>query len=229
MTEANDDVVMEEKTEEVEPEVKAEEAVGEVSESSEKVDEKKEMDSEVQTDVKSDEVDESKKEEMKEETSSEKPKSAIKKEAGKVKGEPKRNSRERKSADSFKPEDFLDVDKTLHIIKGRGTALAKLEGSRRAIDNTPITAEVYLLAHKLLYSGRTKLPKKDIKANILRYSGFLTAEVDPDPDKQKELDMDEEVSFIFPMISCQITFLCTDIFCILKGKDGTEGLQIESF
>lgn len=139
--------------------------------------------------------------------------------------ETKRQSRERKSAAAFKPDDFLNVDKSPRIIKGRGTALSKLVASRNSIENTPLTAEIFVLAHRLLYSGRGRLPKKDIKSNILRYSGFLSAEMNPDKEKQKELDMDEEAKMgqrAYKLKVSDIKRLC-DFFAIdrsgAKDKD----------
>jgi hypothetical protein len=105
----------------------------------------------------------------------------------------KRQSRDRKSTESFKPKDFINVDKSPHIIKGRGTTLGKMEACKESIESTILSDEVLSLAHRLLYSGRAKISSKNMRANILRYSGFLSAEMDPDKEKQKALDMDEEV------------------------------------
>ena len=105
-----------------------------------------------------------------------------------------REKRNRKSADTFQPDDFVNVAKSVYISHGRGARLEELEECRESIEKTPVASDIVLTAHKFLFVTRGKPPKKDLKTNILQFNGFLSAEKDTDPEVQKEKDMDAEVS-----------------------------------
>ena len=96
---------------------------------------------------------------------------------------PSRSKRSRKSAEAFVPEDFLHVDRSLDVALGRGKRLGDLEEVRESVNSFPITSEDLLTAHRLLFPGHRKPPRKEIKANILSFSGYL---------KKKKKDQDEK-------------------------------------
>lgn len=113
----------------------------------------------------------------------------------------KREKRDRKSADAFKPDDFAKVDRSVNIADGRGVPLAKLDVCKNSIEKEPANSEVIALAHKLLFTVRGRPNKKDMKKNILMFSGFFSASKDPDKAKQEKLDLHEEVSSVDAMVN----------------------------
>lgn len=165
-------------------------------------------------------------------------KEKVRKATSDVEGEPstKRSTRERKSADAFKPYDSFVMnssEKVFQIIPGRGTPLEDIEPCKTSIEKTTATADVLVLTHKLLFSSRGKPNKKDIKKNILKFNGFLPANLDPDPKKQHENEMDIEVissQWIFPknLFPLFFFFFFSMFFCCVSSvQDGSESLQIK--
>lgn len=97
----------------------------------------------------------------------------------------KRERRSRKSAETFTPTDFVHTDRSVQIIDGRGKKLGELKATRDSIEQYTSTANETLLLHKLLFTQRGKPPKKELKANILAFSGYL-------PKKEKDLGKKEQ-------------------------------------
>jgi hypothetical protein len=101
----------------------------------------------------------------------------------------KRERRERKSADVFRPDDFVHVDKSLQVQEGRGAPLGDLPACRESIEQCP-DGEL-LVAHCLVFPTRGKPAKKDLKANLLAFSGYLPVKKDGTDKKEKDA-IDEE-------------------------------------
>ena len=103
----------------------------------------------------------------------------------------KRERRERKSAEAFTPDDFLHVDKSIRVTEGRGKALGDLPAVVESFENETSTSAALQLLHRLLYAQRGKPPKKDVKPNLLAFSGYLPAK-DEELDKKAQEAVDEE-------------------------------------
>lgn len=107
----------------------------------------------------------------------------------------KRERRERKSADAFAPDDFVHVEKTLKAKTGRGVPLGELKLVKESIESVPLSSPVLQQLHRLIYTMRGKPPKKDMKANIFKFSGYLPPlDKDLDKEAQDAVDEEEEVS-----------------------------------
>ena len=104
----------------------------------------------------------------------------------------KRERRERKTANTFTPDDFKHVDKSVSVLMGRGTPLGELPAVAESIESFPNTSEELLVVHRLLYTTRGKPPKKDMKSNILAFSGYLPVK-DKELDKKAQDALDEEL------------------------------------
>uniref|UniRef100_A0A7S2XRT6 DEK-C domain-containing protein n=1 Tax=Attheya septentrionalis TaxID=420275 RepID=A0A7S2XRT6_9STRA len=107
---------------------------------------------------------------------------------------PQSDSRERKSAAQFQPEDFKtsatsDLEK--NIPKGRGVALSTIESIAGILKKTSRDAPELEVAHKLVFSIRGKVAKKLQKGNLLQFSGYLEPTVAGE-DKEKRAEIDEE-------------------------------------
>jgi hypothetical protein len=102
---------------------------------------------------------------------------------------PYRSKRARKSSEAFTPTNFKDVDKSVSIVSGRGTKLSDLDVVKDSVQGHTSTSDELLLAHKLLYSIRGGKPaKKDIKSNILAFSGYLAEKKDGEVAKKGETE-----------------------------------------
>jgi hypothetical protein len=116
-----------------------------------------------------------------------------------------RERRTRKEADIFNPEDFTKVDHTVKIIDGRGSRLADLEAVRTHVESLKPASDELAMAHKFLYSGRGKPPAKEMRRNIMLFSGFLVKHDDSvSEEDKKELDDEAEVrvlKFIYSKLS----------------------------
>ena len=109
-----------------------------------------------------------------------------------------RSKRRRKSAQTavYQPENFKNTTHVVQIFRGRGKKLGDL--IRDHIDKFKVTSDEMESAHKFLYSIRGKVPKNQIKSNILEFSGFLRHFDEDKVDKEaidKE-DEDAEVRFV---------------------------------
>jgi len=104
----------------------------------------------------------------------------------------KRERRERKTANTFTPDDFKHVDKSVSVRMGRGTPLGELPAVAESIESFSSTSEELLVLHRLLYTTRGKPPKKDLKSNILAFSGYLPVK-DKELDKKAQDEIDEEL------------------------------------
>lgn len=114
---------------------------------------------------------------------------------GEAESRPKREKRSRKSSETFVPEDFTEVDRTTHVIQGRGTKLGNLPAVRESIEAVPMTADIVDAAHKLLFKRVHKPPKKEMRSSILQFSGYLEPKNPKlNADQQQEYDNEAEVS-----------------------------------
>lgn len=102
----------------------------------------------------------------------------------------KRERRARKSVDSFNPEDFKVVDKTIQIVPGRGTELGALKATRASVEKHANTEDL-VTAHKLMFTSRGKVAKKDMLANVLAFSGYLP-KIEEGIEKEEQDAIDEE-------------------------------------
>ena len=104
-----------------------------------------------------------------------------------------RGKRKRRSSTlaAFEPEDFTMADQEYEgpkIIKGRGVKLGDLPAVRSSIEKYKASSNECQTAHKLLYTMRSKPALKDVKNNILNFSGYLV----PLPKNYDEKVMEKE-------------------------------------
>jgi hypothetical protein len=145
-------------------------------------------------------------------------------------GRPKRKRRNSKSL-SYRPEDFTQSQGGMHIIKGRGEKLGKIPSVKACIDKFSANSEEMLAAHKLLFIIRGKVPKKDMKRNILEFSGYLK-EIPKVFDKVQLEEEDEAAETKYSMKAFklsipQIKMLC-DFFNIDRSSDSEGALDKEA-
>ena len=142
----------------------------------------------------------------------------------------KRERRDRKSANTFTPDDFTRVEKTVKQKHGRGKPLGQLEIVKNAIESAPPTSNELLQVHRLLFAMRGKPPKKEMKANLLKFSGYLPEKDSSlDKDAQEEVDEEEEVCTLFKFSLLVILAIQSLTSCSLysrtKEKNGCPSLQ----
>jgi hypothetical protein len=114
-----------------------------------------------------------------------------------------RERRSRKTAEVFEPENFKEVDRSTVFKEGRGKKLRDISAVKNSVEGSKLGSDELTAAFKLLYTQRGAPPKKDMKANILEFSGFLTKESkDVDSKKQKKLDEETEVRIDSGISSC---------------------------
>jgi hypothetical protein len=116
-----------------------------------------------------------------------------------------RERRTRKEADIFNPEDFTKVDHTPTIVDGRGAKLADLQLVREHVESLKAASDDLFMAHKFLYSGRGKPPVRDIKRNILLFTGFLEKHADGVSDEDKVEKDDAAEVRLKSFIECFLT------------------------
>ncbi len=80
----------------------------------------------------------------------------------------------------------------VHIIKGRGEKLKDMPAVKASIEKYSNNSEEMNVAHRLLYTTRGKAAKREMKGNILEFSGFLK-DAPKDYDAKKLDEEDEEV------------------------------------
>jgi hypothetical protein len=144
----------------------------------------------------------------------------------------KRERRERKSLEVYQPEDFVNVDRSTEIPEGRGTKLGDLKSVRESIDKYTLSAPEMAMAHRLLFKG--KPPKKEMKSNILEFSGYLKKEEkDLDEEEQTKKDEEAEVSLVRTADFCVVShienppFSARFAFCILQAKMGQKAYKLK--
>jgi hypothetical protein len=127
----------------------------------------------------------------------------------------KRERRDRKSAEAFQPEDFKHVDKSITIVPGRGKELGAMKATLASIE-AKSNSEDIVLAHKLLFSSRVKAPKKEMKADLLAFSGYLPKiEEGLDKKEQDALDEEFEVRILKMRAHCVYFYnICSSSLCI---------------
>jgi len=103
----------------------------------------------------------------------------------------KRERRERKSANTFTPDDFTHEKKTVKAKTGRGVPLGELEIVKESIESAPMSSPYLQQLHRFLYTMRGKPAKKEMKANILKFSGYLPP-LDKSLDEEAQAAVDEE-------------------------------------
>lgn len=114
-----------------------------------------------------------------------------------------RERRVRKSIEAFNPTDFDKAEKSIVVVTGRGVPLGDLEATRTAVESHAQSADAVALAHRLLFSVRGKVAKKDMVANILAFSGYLPPKQEGvGKDKQDDLDEQYEVRVYSTLCFC---------------------------
>lgn len=87
-----------------------------------------------------------------------------------------RIKRKRRDLTNYEPEDFTLASskaaaKVVHVVPGRGSKLADLESVKASIEKC--SAEYIPVAYKFLFGSRGKPTKKEMKQNLLEFSGYL--------------------------------------------------------
>lgn len=113
-----------------------------------------------------------------------------------------RGKRKRKSslASSFEPVDFtMQEQPALRIPTGRGKPLQSFPALASNVEKQP--TEDVLTAHRFLFGNRGgKLTKKQMIANILKFSGYL--EKKPKSYDKDKLEAEEELAEVGPIMTC---------------------------
>jgi hypothetical protein len=149
--------------------------------------EEEESEEEKNTEKEEEEVKEAEEEETEEKTEEEGSEEADGKDQG-------RGKRKRKSSilTNFHPADFTMAETPIvRIIKGRGKKLKDMPAVKASIEKYSNNSDEMNVAHRFLYTTRGKVAKREIKANILEFSGFLK-DVPKGYDAKKLEDEDEE-------------------------------------
>jgi len=104
----------------------------------------------------------------------------------------KRERRERKTVGAFTPDDFKHEDKkSVQQKTGRGVQLGELAEVAESIDKVPQSDETLFALHRLVFHMRGKPARKELKANLMKFSGYLPPK-DDSLDKKAQDEMDEE-------------------------------------
>jgi hypothetical protein len=107
---------------------------------------------------------------------------------------PKRARNNPADAAVYDPEDFtMKESEGIKMIKGRGTKLGSFPSVKASIESSKRTVDEITFAHQFLFGKKGKVSKKDMKANLLEFSGYLKPipsgknRTDKEVDKQEEL------------------------------------------
>ena len=107
-----------------------------------------------------------------------------------------RSKRERKpiQANTYQPEDFTSVGHTVQIFRGRGKKLRDINTVKESINSFSMNSEEVAQAHRFLYTMRGRVARREMKSNILEFSGYLKhIPKGSDEKKIEEEDEDDEV------------------------------------
>lgn len=115
-----------------------------------------------------------------------------------------RERRTRKTANVFAPEDFSKKQgKDFLDATGRGKKLKDIPAVFESISAKSPAADEILQLHRLLYTTRGRPAKREIKPNILEFSGYLPKREDGLSKKEVDaLDQDFEVGLSFGTCVC---------------------------
>jgi hypothetical protein len=115
------------------------------------------------------------------------------------KTEAKRKRRQSK-ADAYQPLDFKSPSSKSgpQISVGRGKKLGEIEAVKTNVTGFSVDDDEMTLAHKLLYKMRGRPAKKDLRRNILEFSGYLRPlESGETGEDVEEEDEEAEVTKLF--------------------------------
>jgi hypothetical protein len=94
----------------------------------------------------------------------------------------------------YDPEDFtMKETEGVKIINGRGTKLGSFPSVKASIENSKRTVDEITFAHQFLFGKKGKVSKKDMKANLLQFSGYLKPIPSGKNRDDKEVDKQEEL------------------------------------
>jgi hypothetical protein len=116
--------------------------------------------------------------------------------------EESKSKRKRRDAATYEPEDFTASGKAAvkvaPVVPGRGTILADLASVKASIEKC--SPEEIPFAYKFLFTSRGKPTKKEMKQNLLEFSGYL-----PPLPKGKKLTEEEleEYDEEYEVSSCE--------------------------
>jgi hypothetical protein len=89
----------------------------------------------------------------------------------------------------YDPEDFtMKESEGIRIVKGRGSKLGSFPSVKSSVESAKRTGEEIAIAHQFLFGKKGKYNKKEMKAHILDFSGFLK----PIPAGKKRTDKEVE-------------------------------------
>jgi hypothetical protein len=107
---------------------------------------------------------------------------------------PKRARNNPADAAVYDPEDFTMKEmEGIKLIKGRGTKLGSFPSVKASIESSKRTGDEITFAHQFLFGKKGKLSKKDMKANLLEFSGYLKPIPSGKNRNDKEVDKQEEL------------------------------------
>jgi hypothetical protein len=86
-----------------------------------------------------------------------------------------RSKRARKpiQAKAYQPEDFTSVGHAIQIFRGRGKKLQDIDSVKESINSYSMNSEEVAQAHRFLYTMRGRVARREMKSNILEFSGYL--------------------------------------------------------
>lgn len=232
------DEKVDEKVEEKKEEKKEEK---EEEKEDEKVEEKVEAKEEGKEDEKVEEKEEKKEEEPKKEETKTDDKKEVdidwRKKPRKRKPHPvgieePRSKRERKpiQANTYQPEDFTSVGHTVQIFRGRGKKLRDISTVKESINSYSMNSEEVAQAHRFLYTMRGRVARREMKSNILEFSGYLKhIPKGGDEKKIEEEDEEDETKYstkAFKLNIPDIKVLC-DFFSVDRSAEDGKALSKE--
>jgi hypothetical protein len=134
-----------------------------------------------------------------------------------------RPKRERKSiqAEAYQPQDFTSGGPTVQIFRGRGKKLRDIDTVKESINSHSMNSEEVAQAHRFLYTMRGRVARREMKSNILEFSGYLkhiqkgvdekVIEKDDEDDEVRLdiIDLDPEKAVLFDIILAHIGYSLT--------------------
>lgn len=132
-----------------------------------------------------------------------------------------RPKRARKSPMDFDydPEDFtMKEAEGIKIIKGRGEKLGSFPSLKAYVESSKRTGEEIATAHQFLFGKKGKQSKKEMKAHILEFSGYLKPIPAGKKRTDKEVDKEEEAMevscYTFLGFACKVHRIKLISYCV---------------
>jgi hypothetical protein len=101
-----------------------------------------------------------------------------------------KRSRKLSQPESYQPENFKKTTHSAPLSRGRGKKLKDIDSVKESVEQFSMNSEEMVMAHKFLYTMRGRVPRRDMKTNVLEFSGFL--KYMPEDADEKGFEEDDE-------------------------------------